>query len=126
STSSGFSLTTAVGPRESRGPRPFMATAAEIEKALTEAIQNRVIVRLGYARQRDEIVSLHRVAPVDIRAGETRNTGGRAYLWAYCYEEALVETHLMGRIRSVTLTAEHFRPTAIFAQWPKAWPIPER
>ena len=97
----------------------------EFEEILTQAIVQRRIVRLGYARQRDEIVSLHRVAPIDIRAGETRNTANRVYLWAYCYEESLVETHLLDRIRSVTLTEDRFSPPAIFAQWPETWPLPD-
>jgi hypothetical protein len=40
-------------------------TAAVLE-ALTEAIQEGRVVRLGFARQRDALVTIQHVAPVDV------------------------------------------------------------
>jgi predicted DNA-binding transcriptional regulator YafY len=93
--------------------------------ALVSAIQKCEVVRLGYARQADGILTLHRVAPLDIRPGETPRTRQKTYLWAYCFEEGRGEMHLLDRILSVTGTEDQFDPGRILQRWPRdRWPVP--
>ncbi len=95
-------------------------------ETLTAGIMGRHVVRLGYLRQRDGVVSLHHVAPIDIRLGDTPRTGGTWYLWAYCFEEDRLEMHLLERVRSATLTDRSFNPREILAKWPEPeWPLPK-
>lgn len=93
--------------------------------ALVSAIQGCRIIRLAYRRQRDEVISLHYVAPVDIRVGVTDATKGRTYLWAYCFDENRLERHLLDRIVSVTASDEAFSPREILSKWPEGWLIPD-
>jgi predicted DNA-binding transcriptional regulator YafY len=92
---------------------------------LVAAIRECRIVRLAYRRQRDEIITLHNVAPVDIRAGGTEWLKARTYLWAYCYDESRLERHLLDRVVSVTISEEVFKPRAILEKWPDGWLVPE-
>jgi len=94
-------------------------------QALVAAVQECSVVRLAYRRQRDEIITLHRVAPVDIRAGGTEWLKARTYLWAYCYDESRLERHLLDRVVSVTRSDEGFVPRDILRKWPDGWLIPE-
>lgn len=92
---------------------------------LAEAIKNHRIVRIAYSRKGDDVLSLHYVAPVDIRPGETSRTADTMYLWAYCFDESRVEMHLLGRVRSVLATGDHFDPADILVRWPtERWPLP--
>lgn len=89
-----------------------------------QAIQDRRVLRLGYAHVTDNVLSLHRVAPIDIRPGETRKTAHLTYLWAFCFEENRLEMHRMDGVRTVALTEDHFSPTLILARWPSDWRRP--
>jgi hypothetical protein len=100
-------------------------TGLELEELLCDAISRCQVLLLGYERQRDGIVSLHRVAPIDIRPGETAKTGDRLYLWAYCYDEAIPEMHILERVRTAKSTGEAFDPTSILDNWPEKWPLPD-
>ena len=94
-------------------------------EALTDAIKQHRVVRLGYSRQSDGVLSLHNVAPLDLRPGESARTANTVYLWAYCFEESRVETHILDRVRSVHRTADLFDPAEILARWPRhKWPLP--
>lgn len=96
----------------------------EITSQLVAAIQECRIVRLGYRRQRDEVISLHYVAPVDIRLF-TDPSGDRLHLWAYCFDERRLERHLLERVISVTDSGDTFSPREILAKWPDGWLLPE-
>lgn len=96
----------------------------ETTSQLITAIQECRIVRLGYRRQRDEMISLHFVAPVDIRMFIDQ-AGDRAHLWAYCFDEGRLERHLLDRVVSVTDTPETFSPREILAKWPDGWLLPD-
>lgn len=96
----------------------------EIVPELVAAIQECRIVRLGYRRQRDEVVSLHFVAPVDIRVF-TDAAGNRIHLWAYCFDERRLERHLLDRVVSVTDSGETFSPRQILDGWPDGWLLPD-
>lgn len=100
--------------------------STEIVGALTAAIADRRIVRLGYSRlQRGAMLTLHYIAPIDIRPGESEATRGILYLWAYCFDQSRLETHLLGRVRSVTPSDEVFDPDLIMRLWPTdRWPVP--
>lgn len=90
---------------------------------LVSAIQACRIVRLAYRRQRDEVVSLHYVAPVDIRVF-TDPSGDRLHLWAYCFDERRLERHLLDRVVSVVDGGDTFSPREILAKWPAGWLLP--
>lgn len=93
---------------------------------LTAGLTGRHVGRLAYSRQRDGILSLHHVAPIDIRAGDTPRTSETWYLWAYCYEEQCLEMHLMDRVRSAVLMERCSEPAEILRRWPEPeWPRPE-
>ena len=110
---------------ERRAWGPILDNFPHIE-ALTTGITSRRIVRLGYSRQRDGVLSLHHVAPIDIRPGDTPRTSATWYLWAYCFEEQRLEMHLLDRVRSANLTGGLFDPAEILAKWPAPdWPRPE-
>lgn len=91
---------------------------------LTNAIRQRRVVRLGYSRQSDGVLSLHFVAPVDIRPGVTARTATTMYVWAYCFDASEAEMHLLHRVRSVAMTPDTFDPPAILRLWPAKWPLP--
>lgn len=96
----------------------------EIASQVVAAIQQCRIVRLGYRRQRDEVISLHYVAPVDVRVF-TDPAGDRLHLWAYCFDERRLERHLLDRVVSVTDSGETFSPGEVLAKWPEGWLLPE-
>lgn len=96
----------------------------EIASQVVAAIQQCRIVRLGYRRQRDEVISLHYVAPVDVRVF-TDPAGDRLHLWAYCFDEGRLERHLLDRVVSVTDSGETFSPREVLAKWPEGWLLPE-
>ena len=93
---------------------------------LVGAITRSETVRLVYARQSDEVVSIHDIAPVDIRPGETPKTSSTLYIWAWCFAEDKPETHLLDRIHRVLATGETFELSAILARWPEDWPLPDK
>jgi predicted DNA-binding transcriptional regulator YafY len=91
---------------------------------LTKAIVSSRLVRLGYSRKADDVVSLHHVAPIDVRPGDTPATETTWYLWAYCVEESKLERHLVDRIVTATLEDEAFDPRDVLRRWPSGWPLP--
>lgn len=92
--------------------------------ALEAAIREHRVIRLGYAR-RDGVLSLHYVAPLDLRPGDRATTLSLTYLWAYCLDEGEAEMHRLDRVRSVTPSDDKFEPGDIFGIWPKdRWPLP--
>lgn len=92
---------------------------------MIDAIKSRRVVRLAYARQADGVLSLHYVAPVDVRPGDSPRMASTMYLWAYCIDEKRIEMHLLDRVRAVQLTDGSFDPDAILRAWPvERWPIP--
>lgn len=97
---------------------------SEHEGRLIDAIRRHCVVRLGYSRQGDGVLSLHYVAPVDIRPGETPRTAATLYLWAYCFDESEAEMHLIERVLSATITEQVFEPADVLGRWPKKWPLP--
>lgn len=98
--------------------------AEELIEELTLAIRDRRVVRLAYARQTDGVLSLHYIAPIDLRFGETPRTRSTTYLWAFCLDEDKLETHLVDRIRKVDRTNRHFSPADLLREWPDNWPRP--
>ena len=98
-----------------------MESTVELEEAITQ----RRIVRVAYVRQSDGVVSLHHVAPIDIRLGDTLKTSGTRYLWAWCFEEGKAETLIVDRIQRVVPTAEVFNPKAVLSSWASNWPMPD-
>lgn len=101
-----------------------MSTRNPITDALVAAIIDCRVVRLGYRRQRDEMISLHSVAPVDIR-WFTDPAGDRVHLWAYCFDERRLERHLLDRVVTVSDAGRPFSPREILARWPTGWLLPE-
>jgi predicted DNA-binding transcriptional regulator YafY len=98
----------------------------ELVSALVTAIQHRKRVRLAYQRKADEVVSIHEIAPVDIRIGWTPDTSGQLYVWAWCYAEDRLEMHLLDRVVRVIHLDETFDPASILHRWPRdRWPIPD-
>jgi len=92
---------------------------------LVGAVVNRWVARIVYDRQRDGVTSIHEVAPIDVSPGPTAGSAAKVYLIAWCFAESKPETHLVERIRDVSLTGETFEPKAIASSWPvKEWPIP--
>ena len=65
--------------------------------ALVQAIQQHRKILLGYQR-RDQSLSLHTLAPVDLQFGNTAATADQLYLWAYCFAEEKAESHKFDRI----------------------------
>jgi predicted DNA-binding transcriptional regulator YafY len=96
----------------------------DLISAVREAIDNRRVVRLGYERSYDGVISLHFVAPIDMRGGDSRKTADNVYIWAYCFDEAKPETHLVDRVRSISATNRTFDPWQVFQAWPDDWPLP--
>lgn len=95
-------------------------------EALIRAIQEKKRVRIVYRRKADEVVSVHEVAPIDLRGGWTSRTANTLYLWAWCFAEDRLEMHLMDRLARVIPLETTFDPLAILARWPvQKWPIPE-
>lgn len=91
---------------------------------LEQAIRGHLRVQLAYQRI-DGSVSLHVVAPVDIRFGETEATRGTEYLWAHCYAENVAEMHRCDRIISARILEESFDPAELVRNWPQhKWPLP--
>jgi hypothetical protein len=102
-----------------------MREGLDVISELAGAIARCRVVRLAYRRQRDEVITLHYVAPVDIRAGGTDRLAERTYLWAFCYDESRLERHLLDRVVSVDSTDRGFQPADILRQWPDGWLIPD-
>jgi hypothetical protein len=101
--------------------------ASEIEQALVRAIQTRSIVRLGYDRiYRGAVSTLHEVAPIDIRFGESPRTATTRYLLAYCFDQERPEMHLLSNCRAVSTTDRQFSPHDVRARWPDRWPMPDQ
>jgi len=94
-----------------------------ITTELITAIRSERRVRLSYRRQSDEVVSLHEVAPIDIRTGWSAKTSHTLYLWAFCFAEEKAEMHLLSRIIAVTVLPQNFSPSEVLRDWP--WPLPE-
>jgi hypothetical protein len=95
-------------------------------QSLVEAIQRKLVIRLVYRRQADEVVSIHEVAPVDIRPGWSPRTAKLLYLWGWCFAENKLEMHLVHRIEKAILTESTFDPKDVLSKWPReGWPIPE-
>lgn len=95
---------------------------AELERAIRE----RRKVQLAY-RRRNGSTSLHIVAPVDIRFGETEGTKSAEYLWAHCYAEGESEMHRCDGIISVRVMDECFDAAELLREWPqRRWPLPEQ
>lgn len=93
-------------------------------ETLERAIQGERKAQVGYQRA-DGSISVHVVAPVDIRLGETERTGDTEYLWAFCYAEGIPEMHRCDRILQVRELAEGFSGKALLESWPsKKWPLP--
>ena len=76
--------------------------------------------------QRDEVTSIHEVAPLDVRAGWTERTDHLLYVWAWCYAEDKAEMHLLDRVEAVVGVAKSFDPQVVLAEWTRtAWPLPD-
>lgn len=103
--------------------KAFVPTGSSTGKLALEDVS--LIVRLGYRRLADGVVSLHRVAPVDVRPGPSSRTAKTLYLWAFCYEESKLERHQPDQVVSVTVSEERFVPRDILAGWPQGWLIPK-
>jgi predicted DNA-binding transcriptional regulator YafY len=101
-----------------------MADEDAVQK-LTLAITEHRRVRLTYSRQADEVTSIHEVAPIDIRGGDTPRTKQTFYLWAWCFAEDKLERHLLDRIVRVDGLQATFDPGAIYRRWPEGWPMPD-
>jgi predicted DNA-binding transcriptional regulator YafY len=98
----------------------------ELVRSLIRAIRLRHRIRLVYTRQADEVTTLHEVAPLDIRPGDTRRTQDVLYLLAWCYAEARPEMHLVRRIDRVVELEPEFELAEILKNWPtEKWPIPD-
>jgi hypothetical protein len=96
-----------------------------VQYVLAGAIQTRQIVRLAYRRKEDEVITLHEVAPLDIRRGDSSSTALVQYLWTWCYAQERAEIHLLGRIVRATTLTMTFDPDDILGQWPTwKWPLP--
>lgn len=91
---------------------------------ITTAIDNREILRIGYSHLHGGPLSLHRIAPVDVRPGDSAKTSRTLYLWAFCYDRNQPETHLLTGIRTLTETSETFDPLLVLRMWPDRWPLP--
>jgi len=93
---------------------------------LSKAIREARMVRLAYLRKADQVLSLHEVAPIDIRLGWTPATAQRLYLWAWCFVEDKPEMHLLDRVRKVSLLEDRVDPVTLLGRWPiERWPIPD-
>src|SRR5689334_1627685 len=93
---------------------------------LTSAIQLHCDIQLAY-RRRDGSTSVHIVAPIDVREGDTKATETQEYLWAFCYAENQAEMHKCERILSVRVMETKFDPTKLLDAWPvDRWPLPSQ
>jgi predicted DNA-binding transcriptional regulator YafY len=100
---------------------------SEVEAAasLTSAIKGGLVVRLGYSPIDGGPITLHRVAPIDIRPGDSESTRSVSYLWAYCFDRHRVEKHRLPGIRTVTVTEERFDTTAVMNTFrEQGWQVP--
>src|SRR5687767_5706652 len=97
----------------------------DLRGLLGEAIEGRRIVRVAYVRQSDGVLSLHHLAPIDIRPGDTLKTSRTQYLWAWCFEEGKAETLILDRIQRVLQTEEVFSPGEVLGSWATNWPMPD-
>lgn len=93
---------------------------------IVEAIKRKRVIRLGYARNSDGVVSLHDVAPIDVRPGDTTATASRLYLWAYCLAEQRLETHIFDRVITAQPTDREFSAHFVDSVWPANWPRPAK
>ncbi len=93
---------------------------------LERAIREHLCVRLVYRRKSDEVVSVHEIAPLDIREGWTEKTATTLYLWAWCFAESQAEMHVLERVIGVTLLNRVFQPPELLRRWPTdRWPLPD-
>ena len=89
------------------------------------AIASRVRLRLAYRRAKDDVTSVHEIAPIDIRFGDRPTTHGKRYLWAWCFATNELEMHAIDRVVRAIPLATTFDPSEILARWPRRrWPIP--
>ncbi|HEX9123545.1 MAG TPA: WYL domain-containing protein [Actinomycetota bacterium] len=103
-----------------------MLPAEEDLEALMRAIQGRHRVKLVYRRQLDGVTSIHEIAPLDIRGGDTSRTANTLYLWAWCFAEQEAEMHLMDRVERVLELDQVFDTDDLLARWPtRRWPLPK-
>lgn len=92
---------------------------------LVRAVTEATTVRLVYANKKKAgLTSMHEVAPIDVRLGDTRDTEGELYLWAWCYAENKPETHLVSRIIRAFATDTPFDGHSILKAWVDHWPLP--
>lgn len=93
---------------------------------LTSAIRDHNNVQLAY-RRLDGSTSLHLVAPIDIRHGNTPATEAHEYLWAFCYAESRAEMHRCEGILTVRVMDTAFEPAELLSNWPvERWPLPSK
>lgn len=93
---------------------------------LVQAVIGAETVRLVYSNlKKAGVVSMHDVAPIDVRPGDTPRTSSTLYLWAWCFAEDKPETHLVSRIRRVSPTGNTFDGPEILDLWVAHWPLPE-
>lgn len=89
-------------------------------------IRNKRRMRVAYRRQSDEMTGIHNLAPLDVRAGDSRRTQRTLYLWAWCYSCGRAEMLLISRIDAVTTLDESFDPAEVMSRWPRdRWPLAE-
>lgn len=94
---------------------------------LVRAVIGKATLRLVYSNLKKKgIVSVHDVAPIDVRPGDTPATAKTLYLWAWCFAEGKPETHTLTRIRRATRTGDTFDGGRILSQWVEQWPLPDR
>jgi predicted DNA-binding transcriptional regulator YafY len=90
---------------------------------LVRAIAERRRVRLAYRRQKDAVISVHEVAPIDLRPGDTLRTANTVYLWAWCFAEDRLELHILARVLRAQLLDAVFDPEPLLSRWPEdIWP----
>jgi predicted DNA-binding transcriptional regulator YafY len=99
-------------------------TPTAFEDVIADAIQARRRLRLVYQRKADDVVSVHEVAPVDVRPGDTPRTANTTYVWAWCFAEDKLERHLLDRVLKAQKLEDGFDPEEILRRWPEGWPRP--
>ena len=97
---------------------------SELRTNLVKAIQTNSTLQLLY-RRGDGTESLHVVAPIDLRLGETQVTAKLEYLWAYCFAEHEAEMHRLDRVLNARVLDEHFDVREVLDLWPDKWPLPK-
>lgn len=97
-----------------------------VAEAIAQAIAEAATVRLVYKHRNDETVSIHEIAPIDLRPGDTDRTARIFYLWAWCLAEDKLESHIASRILKVIPTGQSFDAAEILARWAESGPLPDR